>query len=303
MPDHGFLPLYRKFFSSQIWELDKNEPYHKREAWLDLLQMAQYKDGPKLVNYQNVELKKGQVLTSILQLSEKWGWSRVKVRQFLYFLETVEKNIRIENKHHKGRRFTVITLLNYSFYHDYNFKKDTELDTQKTLKRHSKDTYNKDNKDNNNTYTGEKSPERKKRVYYTLDNQEINTTLADRIVEIWNEHSRIKEDAPTQKTKGIVMGILRQTTVEKLSYALEYFWKIVKSPRHQDFNPRPLAGFLANDFWKQFLKSADPVKSLLKPDLKPTGREADTELRERRRQEEIDRDSEKMRLEREEWEK
>ena len=217
MPDQGFIPLYRKFFKSRIWELEKNKPFHKREAWLDLLQLAQYKDGPKLVNYKNVQLKKGQVLTSILKLSERWKWSRVKVRAFLKFLETEEKNICIENGHQKGRSFTIITLLNYSYYHDYNLKKDTQKDNKKTIKRHSKDTYNKENKDNNVN---------KKRE--TTKTTEIETQIVE-IYEHWNSLSLKKHTEITDKMRTALTTCLKKNKIEVVKQSITNYEKVLTS--------------------------------------------------------------------------
>lgn len=113
----GWISLYRQIKESWIWK-DK-EPFDKRSAWIDLLLTVNYKN--KKIPFENdfIEIEKGQTLTSIKQLSEKWKWSRHKVSDFLDRLEQDTMIVQV-----RDTRKTLISIVNYSKYQDVIGKKD-----------------------------------------------------------------------------------------------------------------------------------------------------------------------------------
>lgn len=72
-----------------IFDADKfgKEPYSKREAFLDLVQMAAYDDTDTFVNGRRYARMRGQVIASKSFLAKRWGWEIDKVRRFLSYLE------------------------------------------------------------------------------------------------------------------------------------------------------------------------------------------------------------------------
>lgn len=113
----GWISLYRQIKESWIWK-DK-EPFDKRSAWIDLLLTVNYKD--QKIPFENgfIEIEKGQTLTSIKQLAEKWKWSRHKVSDFLDRLEQDTMIVQV-----RDTRKTLISIVNYSKYQDVIKKKD-----------------------------------------------------------------------------------------------------------------------------------------------------------------------------------
>lgn len=81
----GWIKLHREITENCLWK--SKEPYDKRSAWIDLLLMANYKDFKTVRKMSLVERKRGEVNTSVLYLSERWGWSRNKVYRFLELLK------------------------------------------------------------------------------------------------------------------------------------------------------------------------------------------------------------------------
>ena len=73
-------------------------------------------------------VKKGSKITSIRQLAERWGWSKMKVSRFLDVLES--DNMLIQKRDSKK---TLITLIKYE---DYQSSKSNGG----TVKGHSRDT-------------------------------------------------------------------------------------------------------------------------------------------------------------------
>lgn len=118
----GWISLYRQIKESWIWK-DK-EPFDKRSAWIDLLLTVNYKN--KKIPFENgfIEIEKGQTLTSIKQLSEKWKWSRHKVSDFLDRLEQDTMIVQV-----RDTRKTLISIVNYGKYQDVIKKKDILSDT------------------------------------------------------------------------------------------------------------------------------------------------------------------------------
>lgn len=113
----GWISLYRQIKESWIWK-DK-EPFDKRSAWIDLILTVNYKD--QKIPFENgfIEIEKGQTLTSIKQLAEKWKWSRHKVSDFLDRLEQDTMIVQV-----RDTRKTLISIVNYSKYQDVIKKKD-----------------------------------------------------------------------------------------------------------------------------------------------------------------------------------
>lgn len=138
----GWISLYRKIQECEIWL--SPEPFDMRSAWIDLLLLANHRDKETVFDGKLITIKKGQRITSIRQLAERWHWSRCKTSNYLNLLEKAEM---IEQK--RDRKKTIISIVNYSVYNDFEA-------TEKPLKSHSKATEkplkslnNNDNNDNN----------------------------------------------------------------------------------------------------------------------------------------------------------
>lgn len=117
----GWISIYRQIKNNWIWK--SNEPFDKRSAWIDLLLTVNHKN--KKIPFENgfLEIERGQVLTSIKQLSEKWKWSRHKVSDFLNQLEQDTMIVQV-----RDNRKTLISIVNYSSYQVANEKKDIPSD-------------------------------------------------------------------------------------------------------------------------------------------------------------------------------
>ena len=124
----GWISIYRQIQNNWIWE--SKEPFDKRSAWIDLLLMVNHKDEKILFDNKIMEIKKGQRVTSIKQLAERWRWSRHKVSDFLNLLEqdTMLKQARDNKK-------TLISVANYEKYQIKEKKTDMSEDTKKGRSR------------------------------------------------------------------------------------------------------------------------------------------------------------------------
>lgn len=108
----GWVSIHRSIYDNWIWNDD--EEFDKRSAWIDLLLMVNHEDKKVLID-GNLELvKRGQRITSIRKLCNRWKWSRTKVNNFLKLLEK-DNMIYLKIEPHKK---TIITIVNYNLYQD-----------------------------------------------------------------------------------------------------------------------------------------------------------------------------------------
>src|SRR5699024_7281455 len=117
----GWVKLHRKI--QDHWIYKEKRVFSKYEAWIDLLFMANHKNNKALIDGELINVEKGQFITSVRKLCDKWSWSNTKVNNFLKMLE---KDGMITKK--SDTKKTVITLVNYTFYH--------ESDNEKTSQKH-----------------------------------------------------------------------------------------------------------------------------------------------------------------------
>lgn len=107
----GWIKIYRKIQECWLWT-DK-EPFDKRSAWVDLLLSANHADKKICFNGKLITIERGQILTSIRKLSEKWKWSYDKT---LRYLKLLERDGMLQKESDKNR--TLVTIVNYEVYQD-----------------------------------------------------------------------------------------------------------------------------------------------------------------------------------------
>lgn len=116
MSNNGWIKLHRQIVDNWIWE----DPA-KLKAWLDILLMVNHEDKKILVNGQLVTIKRGEKLTSIIKLAERWKWSKRRVMRFLDLLEDDEMCTT-----KRTTNGTTIKVVNYADYQDFLIpKRDT----------------------------------------------------------------------------------------------------------------------------------------------------------------------------------
>ena len=140
---YGWISIHRKIQQSDIW-LDK-EPFDKRSAWIDLIMMANHEDKQILFNGKFMEVKRGEKITSLKQLSDRWRWSRSKVRRFLNLLESGSM-IELKTK----QRYTSYKVVNYNVYQNEDIDKRNKVETKSKRSRNEVETKTNTNNNINN---------------------------------------------------------------------------------------------------------------------------------------------------------
>lgn len=84
--NNGYVSVPREFFDSIQWR--RKRIFTESEAYLDLLQMAYYGSEPteRMVGGAKVKICHGQLAAQQNYLTQRWGWTRYKVRRFFTFL-------------------------------------------------------------------------------------------------------------------------------------------------------------------------------------------------------------------------
>lgn len=147
----GWITLHRKILDNFLWD---DKPFTKGQAWIDLILLANHENKKTIFDGNVIEVKRGEKITSIRLLSERWGWSTTKTKKFLNVLQN-EKMLTYKS----NTKNTVYSIVNYNDYQDFKkYKSNTEV-TQKKHRSNTevtqKNTNNNDNNDNNdnNIYT------------------------------------------------------------------------------------------------------------------------------------------------------
>ena len=79
----GWVSIHRKLWDNWIW---KDKPFSKGQAWIDILLMVNHSPNKIYFHDELIEVDRAERITSETKLSERWGWSRTKVRNFLELL-------------------------------------------------------------------------------------------------------------------------------------------------------------------------------------------------------------------------
>ena len=107
-----FIIVPRSIFETDAFE---REPYSKREAFLDLVQMAAFERKEVYVAGHKYIAERGQVIVSKSFLVKRWRWNVDKVRRYLQYLE---RNHRCNSRcdHQCNQPITCISIVSYDSY-------------------------------------------------------------------------------------------------------------------------------------------------------------------------------------------
>ena len=146
MANIGWICLGRQIMDSWLWE---DKPFAYGQAWTDMLLRANHADNDVLIEGKIRTIPRGSFHTSILKLTDKYGWNRKKTTKFLDLLEN-QKMVTTERTTHG----TTITIVNYDKFQNLDTAtRTTKESNRRTTKLQPRDTNNNDN--NNIIYCSE----------------------------------------------------------------------------------------------------------------------------------------------------
>lgn len=100
--------MYRSSLNDPLY---LKEPFTKWQAWCDLILLAYFAPTDFFVRSIKVKAKRGCVYKGVLELADRWQWSRGKVERFLAYLVS-DKRVSIQ----KNNVISCISILNYEKY-------------------------------------------------------------------------------------------------------------------------------------------------------------------------------------------
>ena len=142
----GWISIHRKIQECTIWIDD--EPFDRRSAWIDLLLLANHEDKKMIFDGKVITVQRGQRITSVRHLAERWRWSPKKTLSYLRLLESEQMIIKESDS-----RKTLLTIVNYDIYQGMGNAEETPRkhlgNSEETVGKQSLPTNNNDNNDNN----------------------------------------------------------------------------------------------------------------------------------------------------------
>lgn len=130
----GWIKVHRRMLDHWIWQ---EKPFSRGQAWVDLLLLVNHDEKKVLFDGKLVSVSRGHKITSLRQLSERWGWSTNKIKKFL---EQLKNDKMLDFKCDKKK--TLIAIDSYSVYQGMG---NTE-ETPKKQRSDSEVTQKKTNK-------------------------------------------------------------------------------------------------------------------------------------------------------------
>lgn len=167
----GWNKIYRSIQEHWLWTC---EPFSRGQAWIDLLLMANHKEAKIMINGNLEVIERGQRVTSIRKLSDRWKWSTKKVT---HFLDQLVKDNMIEYISDSSK--TVVTVLNYDKYQGKETPSSIENtsfsesigNTEETPKKHEGNTEETEKKRRGNAEEKQKKTNKNDKEYIKNDKE------------------------------------------------------------------------------------------------------------------------------------
>lgn len=138
----GWIKIHRKIMDNPLY---LSEPFTRMQAWIDLLLLANHKEGFFYVRGNKVVVGRGQVGTSFRTLASRWQWSRGKVERFL---KDLENDNQIEPQ--KNNVITLISICNYDDYQNTEPQTEPQTSRRQTTDRATNEPQTDRNKNDKN---------------------------------------------------------------------------------------------------------------------------------------------------------
>ena len=172
----GWIKLNRQMQDHWIWN---DGEYDKAHAWIDLIMLANHEDKDVVFDYEVVKICRGQFITSIRKLANRWKWSTERTLKYLRLLEQAEMVHRDSNT-----KRTLITIVNYDKYQDVpNTSEDTDEDTNRTQTEHG----SAHGSDTNKNIKNDKNEKNIKHIYGEYKHVKLTDAEYDRLVKDYGE--------------------------------------------------------------------------------------------------------------------
>lgn len=233
----GWISLHRSI--EKHWLYEEERKFSRFEAWVDLLLMVNHADNKTMIDGKLVTVKRGQRITSLRKLGDRWNWSLTKVDAFLKLLEE-DKMIVLK----KDTKKTLVTIVNYDIYQNNDLEKRHRKDSEKTVKEHRKNSEKTQKKTNNNV---------NKDNNVNNDNKAISSSNNDDFRTVVNAYQDNIEQNPAPVTFQKIQQDFTDYGKDIMMYAIEK--SALKNNHNYSF-----INYLLNDWKKKQLTTVDEIK-------------------------------------------
>ena len=105
----GYVKDFRIDETHWLHPLQEGRAFTKYEAWKDLIKMVNHEEKKTLIDSELVPVRRGEKITSIKKLENRWKWSNTKINNFFKLLES-DGMIKV---HRNAGKNIGIKVLNY----------------------------------------------------------------------------------------------------------------------------------------------------------------------------------------------
>jgi len=222
----GWIKLHRQITENPLYF---SEAFTRCQAWIDMLLLANTKEGFFYKRGIRVEVIRGQVGYDIESLAKRWKWSRGKVERFLNVLEIDKQVVR-----QKTNVTTLISICNYNIYQarsNPNDNANSNSNEHQTVKQTDTNKNNKNNKE--------------------LKEGNIDVAELYSFEDFWDTYSK-KVDTKKCKVK---FEKLPEISKQKIKDTLPFYLSNIKDKQYLK-NPET---YLNNQCWNDELISNKPI--------------------------------------------
>jgi len=205
----GWIKLHRKLLDNPLWTC---EPFTRGQAWVDLILLANHEYGFFYKRGIKIEIQRGQVGVSEVGLSDRWKWSRTKVRKFI---NDLKKEQQID--HQQNNVTQIVTILKYEEYQQKEQQTIQQKDTRSTAEVQQKDT-NKKNKEEKNKKKDKEEEE------YSPDFLKFQSWMNENCKRVLQLKTQI-----TEENLNHLKSIYDATQISKILMDMENYKKLLSS--------------------------------------------------------------------------
>ena len=178
----GWIALHRKIREHWIWQ---DEKYFKR--WCDLLMLAAWEPTLAVFAKEKVQLKRGQLVTSVRTLMHRWETNNKYVSRFFTLLE---EDGMIQCLRYT--KYSVVTIVHFDQYQmetattvedEFPIQNNALSEQVRLQERQHERLPNKQDKINNNKTNNSSSSSREEKLFFFVDKFKADTKVLERAAE------------------------------------------------------------------------------------------------------------------------
>ena len=251
--DYGYIRLHRCIRDNSIvWE----ERASRLQAWIDLLMLANYKDGELVDGYAIKEVRRGSFFSSFPKLGARWNWDKRTVKRFLLFLQD-NGMVKLEIFDGNGIAVNVVNYERYQGFSENDVPPNVPVDVPLVVPLHVPLDVPQDVPNEERIIKQKKVKESKKNnkppisPFDELDKTDLSDKIKDCLRE-WFEYKKQKKEKSYQTEMGFKKFITQvknaiqdhgeEKVISQFDYAMSREWsgayldKIKPDDKQQSFN-------------------------------------------------------------------